>query len=598
RRQSRSGSSPVILAENVSYRYERAASDRPGAVDGVSLSVREGEFVALLGPNGSGKSTLGRLINGLLQVSAGRMTVDGLAPSAPDQAWEVFRRVGMVFQQPDNQLVSTSVERELAFGLENLGLETAAIRDRVEWGLTYFRLTDWRLYPPHRLSGGQKQRVAIACAVLMQSRYLVCDEPTSLLDPAGRREVLTLLHSLCREHNMGVVYITQTPEEATQADRVAVMRSGRIFFEGTPEETLTQTALLRESGLEPPPTVRLADALRIRGLPVPDHILAPEKLVLHIGAWKPGGVAPPELEAALSLPVLPHIVEFTAVTHIYRQEGLGAVPALNGVDLRIQAGECIGLIGPNGSGKSTLVQHLNRLLTPDTGSVRFDGKDLAYHKTDLAFIRRQVGLVFQFPETQLFEETVYDDVAFGPRNMGFDEEEVRRRVAEALERVHLDLQRYGERYPLALSGGEMRRVAIAGVLAMRPRLLALDEPTAGLDAAGARTVEAILRTFNTEGGTVLLISHDMDLVARLVRRVIVLDAGRPTVDALPGQVFADAGRVAAMGLELPFFPRLLIHLRDVGFPVRIDRYDVEETAEEILRSMSRESSSSIFPATL
>jgi energy-coupling factor transport system ATP-binding protein len=578
----------VIVVEDVHYRYEADVPEAPAALNGVHLAIAEGAFLAVMGPNGSGKTTLGRCLNGLIRPTRGRVTVDGLDTADVRHAWTIYQRVGMIFQNPDNQLVSTTVERELAFGLENLGVPSQDIRDRVAWALDRFRLASYRLYPPHRLSGGQKQRLAIAAVVLMQPRYLVCDEPTTLLDPSGRSDILSLIATLRHDHGMGIVYITQIPEEAVKADRVVLMSEGRMVAADTPARVFRDTERLRSLGLEPPLAGQLAEALRKRGFPVDPDVLCPDALVAAITRRAPAaGVAaePPDaLPSPHPAPGSSRIV-LQDVRYTYQPGTVLAASALRGVTLRVGAGECVALTGANGSGKSTLIQHLNGLLFPASGTVQIDGVTLEERKTDLRSIRQRVGLVFQFPEAQLFEETVFDDVAFGPRNMGMAEETLHDRVYRALERVYLDPDRYAGRHPLFLSGGEKRRVALAGVLVMEPDILALDEPAAGLDPRGARHIESILRAFHAAGGTVVVISHDMDMAARLSDRVIVLNAGEIVADAPPRCLFADASRLAALSLDCPGLVRILRALRAAGFPVSPVCFEVEAAADAILRSI-------------
>lgn len=578
----------MIIVEDVVYRYDPLSEHAPPALAGVSLAIPDGTFLAVIGPNGSGKSTLGRCLNGLLRPTHGRVVVDGLDTAHHATEWDVRRRVGMMFQNPDNQLVSTTVEREIAFGLENLGLPTPDIRDRVDWALDRFHLAPYRLHPPHRLSGGQKQRLAIAAVVAMRPRHLVCDEPTTLLDPHGRQDVFALIARLCHDDGMTVVYITQFPDEAADADRVVLMAGGRVVEDRPPGALFCQTSLLTRHGLSVPLAAQVGSALRARGVPIPSDVIRPAGLLDALHRWPPVSVAPPQQatdrKPSLSSPALARPqVELSGVTHVYQAGTALASTALNGIDLRVAPGECVALIGPNGSGKSTLIQHLNGLLHPTSGRVMIDGTDLRSRGVDLRAIRQRVGLVFQFPEAQLFEETVYDDVAFGPRNAGLPEAEVSRRVREALDLVELDLSGYASRLPFSLSGGEKRRVAIAGVLAMQPRLLALDEPTAGLDPRGVRQMEGILKGLHGSGGTIVLISHDMDLVGRLAERVVVLDRGRVIADDRPETIFTDDSLLASVDLGAPGLVRLLTALRHAGYPVNTAVFDVETAAEEIRR---------------
>jgi energy-coupling factor transport system ATP-binding protein len=278
------------------------------------------------------------------------------------------------------------------------------------------------------------------------------------------------------------------------------------------------------------------------------------------------------------------LIECEHLSHVYMQGTPLETVALSDVSLSIDEGEVVGLIGPTGSGKSTLVQHFNGLLKPTSGFVRVAGVDLAAKGADLRQIRRHVGLLFQFPEYQLFEETVAADVAFGPRNLGLQDAEVRERVDDALELVGLDPAAYGPRSPFSLSGGEMRRVAIAGVLAMGPQVLVLDEPAAGLDPRGKEDILGQIRTLQQQRGlTVVIITHSMDEAAQMVRRLIVLDGGHVFLDGPVRAVFERSAELRSIGMDLPAVPRLMQRLKSRGLAVRTDVLTVDEARTEILR---------------
>jgi energy-coupling factor transport system ATP-binding protein len=262
--------------------------------------------------------------------------------------------------------------------------------------------------------------------------------------------------------------------------------------------------------------------------------------------------------------------------------------ALNKISLRIDDGEFVGLIGPTGSGKSTLVQHFNGLLKPSSGSVAVDGMRVEEAKGQaLKKLRQRVGLLFQYPEHQLFEEKVFDDVAFGPRNLGVPGADIERKVTAALEQVGISPREFGNRSPFSLSGGQMRRVALAGVLAMEPKVLILDEPTAGLDPQGRREILELVRSIRDQGKTVILISHQMEDVARLATRVIVLHQGEMLLDGSPRQVFQESRSLQSIGLDVPMATVLMQSLRAANCPVRTDIITPEEACEEIAGTYGR-----------
>ncbi|MDO9573639.1 MAG: energy-coupling factor transporter ATPase [Candidatus Contubernalis sp.] len=274
----------MIQFEGVSYIYNQGREDQVLALEDITLKVEEGEFLAVLGHNGSGKSTLARLINALLIPSRGKVIVDNLSTDNPESLWEIRQNAGMVFQNPDNQIVGTTVEDDVAFGPENLGLPSEIIRERVDEALKRVGISELVKHPPHFLSGGQKQKVAIAAVISMRPRCLILDEPTALLDPEGRREVLQTVKDLNKNENITVVYITHFMEEAVTADRIVVMEQGRIVMEGSPRKIFPQVDQLRELGLDVPQVTELALLLKKEeGFhDLPEDILETEELVNYL----------------------------------------------------------------------------------------------------------------------------------------------------------------------------------------------------------------------------------------------------------------------------------------------------------------------------
>lgn len=280
-------------------------------------------------------------------------------------------------------------------------------------------------------------------------------------------------------------------------------------------------------------------------------------------------------------------IEIKNLNHIYMPGSPFETKALDDVTLTINDGEFIGLIGHTGSGKSTLVQHLNGLMKPDSGTVLVDGMDTGAKETDLREVRRRVGLVFQYPEHQLFEETVRKDVSFGPRNLGCDEAEIEQRVRDACAQVGLGEDML-DKSPFDMSGGQKRRVAIAGVLAMQPRVLVLDEPTAGLDPRGRRELTELIRQLHEDAGnTIVMVSHSMDDIASLAQRIIVMNKGRVAMDGTPREVFSRPQELMEMHLGVPAAARLALRLREMGYSIPGDVYMLEEIRDLILKMPDR-----------
>ena len=277
-------------------------------------------------------------------------------------------------------------------------------------------------------------------------------------------------------------------------------------------------------------------------------------------------------------------IQLINVTHTYSEGSAFQATAINNVNLTIEDGEFIAVIGHTGSGKSTLVQHLNGLLKPTSGQILIDGEDLNGEKTDRRRIRQKVGLVFQYPEYQLFEETVAKDIAFGPKNLGLTDEEIDQRVRRAMAHVHLDYDKYAQRSPFELSGGQMRRVAIAGVLAMEPKVLILDEPTAGLDPKGRDRILSMVQELHAQGGvTVIMVSHSMDDVARLASRLVVMSKGELVATGTPREIFRQVEMMESIGLGVPEAAKLCALLREKGISLPDDLYTPEEVRQHLLQ---------------
>ncbi|RGJ69178.1 energy-coupling factor transporter ATPase [Collinsella sp. TM05-38] len=605
----------MIECRGVSFSYDGAAP----ALDGIDLSIKDGEFFCILGGNGSGKSTFAKHLNVLLQPDAGTVRINGMDASDPELVYDIRSTAGMVFQNPDDQLVATLVEDDVAFGPENLGMESAQIAQRVREALKAVGLVGFERHETHALSGGQKQRVALAGVLAMEPRVLILDEASSMLDPRGHKGLMKACHAL-HDRGMTIVMITHFMEEASEADRVAVFRAGRVAMLGTPEEILTRADELAQLNLDMPASCCLGMELRAKGVPVHAQVREVD-MVAEIaqtyaersGAGTVGQSSAPQSEivggtvsASNEDDVPEPVIELSHVSYSYslsarerrrwrkrsttadassKQALWGNDPsspwALRDVSLMVRRGEFLGLAGHTGSGKSTLIQHLNGLIRPQEGSVRALGLGLS-NKKDAAAVKAKVGVVFQYPERQLFAETVAQDVAFGPHNLGLPQDEVDRRVESSLSRVGLDLSTVGDKSPFELSGGQQRRVAFAGVLAMEPEVLVLDEPMAGLDPAARRDFLELIDRLHRDGLTVVMVSHSMDDLANCCDRIVVMNEGAVFAEGTPEQVFAHADELKSIGLGVPAAQRMALALAEAGVPLRRGGlYTVESLADEL-----------------
>lgn len=573
----------MIEFKDVYFEYRSQSADQPAtrAINGIDEIIREGEFVAVLGRNGSGKSTMARLMNALLLPTRGTVWVEGMDTSKGEMVWEIRKTLGMVFQNPDNQIVATTVEEDLAFGPENLGVNPAEIRKRIIDAARYVGMEEHMRHSPHMLSGGQKQRVAIAGILAMEPKCIVLDESTSMLDPKGRKEVLNLVRTLNRDRKITIILITHHMEEAVDADRVMVMDNGRIVMDGTPREIFARVDELKKVGLNVPSVTQLMHELKSKGFALEGPVLtveeAEESLKAVLDKRRKTRGAPDDTAGAGAPSEV--IVRIRDLTHVYMPGTTFEKKALDNVSMDIMKGEILGIIGHTGSGKSTLVQHLNGLLKPTSGSVEVDGLECG--KKTLKELRQKVGLIFQYPEHQLFEETVYKDIIFGPTRMGLSVEEIQERVKRVLKILGLS-EELLEKSPFELSGGQKRRVAIAGVLAMEPKILVLDEPTAGLDPQGSEEVFSFLTRLNKANGTtILIISHNMDQVAAYCDRVAVLNKGRLEMLDTPRRVFSHGERLHELGLGIPEITRLFRNLARAGYPVSDNVLTIPEAVREM-----------------
>lgn len=541
----------MVEARDVSVAFGDGCA---AALSDVNLTLRCGELVAVVGPNGSGKSTLGSLLCGMRLPSSGSVSVDGHDASASDEERRcVCSLVGMVRQDPRDQIVSSRVVDEIAFGPRNLGLDEETVRARVREAIALTGLAGFEDRDTTGLSGGEQQRLALAGVLAMHSRYVVLDEATSQLDSAARPSLRCLFDRLAHEEGLGVVQITHDPLEIMGSDRVIALDHGGIAWEGTPRELLAVD--------------ELADAL----LPVNDGFIAGIRVALQAGFDFTCSVTPAALQSWFESPqgasaraavcerfVAPgsmptgslsmhgmRSLELRDVCFSYG-EGDGARPVLERVTLSVTCGRSLLLAGRSGEGKSTLAMIAAGLLEPSSGSVLFDGKPVRPGGCSLAF---------QEPESQFFLDAVFDEIAFAPRNLGLDATEIDARVERARSLVGLPSDLL-DRYPFELSGGQARRVALASALTLSAGVCILDEPSAGLDADGRAFARDLVRKLADEGMAVIVISHDLDEWLDAVDEVALLGDGRIVWNGSSAACKREPAVFERCGLIAPFLVRL------------------------------------------
>lgn len=504
---SRASGQPAIELRRFSYRYPDAED---WAIDRMSLRIQPGEFVAVTGPNGSGKSSFCKSLNGIIPhfeggTVRGSVRIHGLNTRSYPVA-ELARQVGLVLEDPDAQLFAGTVLDEAAFGPENLGMDPQHIRTSVARALRAVGLRGLDDRAPSTLSGGQKQRLAIAASLAMTPRVLVFDEATSQLDAEGSQQLMELVSRLKLRYKLTVIVATHDMALArAYADRVLALENGRVVAFDTPERVLDV--------LPPEPRVRRCAERPI----VLGHAPAP---VDRGGSSARGG-------AAEDAPVIR--------IESLRCEYPGIV-AVDGADLQVPRGQFVGIVGRNGSGKTTLIRSIVGLVPPVVGEVCLGG--VSARSLSPADLARRVGYVQQNPDHQLFADTVYREVAFGPANIRLGRDVIANRVTRSLSIVGLEDRALD--HPLALGRHERALVALASVLALEPEVLLLDEPTRGHDLAASRGVMDIACRFCASGGTVVAIGHDLGLLCDYVDRLVVMDAGRIVADGPVGAITGEA----------------------------------------------------------
>jgi len=562
----------IVSLKDVTFAYK---DSKRQALKGVSLDVKEGECVAILGPTGAGKSTFACVINGTVPLFiegklTGDVVVDGRIPKDVGTA-QMASRVGLVFGDPDTQLFGMTVEEDVAFGPANLGFDYETIMERIALAIEGMRLKGLEQRAPHRLSGGQKQATAIAGVYAMLPKIMVLDEPTSMLDPEGKARVFSIIRDLNKSFGMTVILIEQEVEAILElADRVFVMKSGEFVLGGTPEEVFSSVDKLKAVGIRVPSIVEFGNLI---GADKTTFSVDEAVSVVKSGAWKKAvdrdtsieDTDTPHLSAdsdALSDPLASSGLDRHAstadrstqdITPAMEAVGLEfrypmGVKALDGANLKVYPGEFVAIVGQNGAGKTTLTRHFNGLLRPSAGDVRIFGKSVLNEPT--ANLCATVGYVFQNPDEQLFCDTVEDELRFGPMNIGMDKDRMEEAIRDILLDIGLDKSR--QVWPRYLTKGERQRLALASVVAMEPKILIVDEPTTGLDwLESLQILDYLERLRREKGKTVLIITHDMNIVSLYAKRVVVMANGRVVGEGTPREVFSQSELMEPAYLRRP-----------------------------------------------
>ncbi|MDD2251631.1 MAG: energy-coupling factor transporter ATPase [Dehalococcoidales bacterium] len=524
----------MISIRGVSFSYN--GSDVP-ALKNIDLKIERGEFVLLTGESGSGKSSLCRVINGLIPhfhggVISGHIEVAGLNPlqSSPGL---MANRVGMVFQDPDNQLVTSDVCHEICFGMENLAFSRDMIAGRLDESLEMLDIKHLRNRPVAQLSGGEKQRTAIASVLALRPDILLLDEPTSQLDPAGSQRLLASLRRLNRNLGLTVILVEHRLEKAIHyADRLVVMGKGTVLVNQTPRSAMKKSDYaLEECAISLPPVVELYRNLVARGVKLDAVPLSLEEGLTVFKKILAAPLPDPPEEVGRNNNAV--AIEMEGVSFCYQNQQT----ILENINLTIKQGEVVAIMGQNASGKTTLLKLINGLLKPSSGSIKILGTDTS--GLSVAELAATIGVVFQNPGDHLFSDTVEEEIAFGLKIRGVAPRDIEAMVGSILSRFNLEPFR--ARSPNELSLGEKQRLAIASIMVYEPPVLLLDEPCRGADKSTRENLITILRDHVFRGGTVVMVTHDVELVAEYSQRVVIMDSGRIIADGEKREVLPSAG---------------------------------------------------------
>ena len=571
----------VVDVAGLCYTYPGASEP---VLRDINLEIGRGEFILLTGPSGCGKTTFCRCLNGLIPhfyngEMKGTIKIDGLLTNE-HPTYELAKHVGLIFQNPDNQIFSLTVEKDIAFGLENLGEPKDKMREGIDWSTNQVGISSLRERGTHELSGGQKQRLTIASVLAMHPDVIVMDEPTAFLDPVGAEKIFNVLRTLNTEHDITIILIEHRMDLAVKyCNRIIVFNQGQVVSDGSPRDIFTadETRLI---GIGIPRMVELGRRLRQKGL----------NLKIPLDANEMYEALSPFLQPQKLMKIKNNISELNDIVGEYNQSPIiqlqevsytysKGVDALKDVSLTINRGEYLAIMGENGAGKTTLVKHFNGLLKPKSGKVFVDNEDVS--QKSIATMARKVGLVFQNPDDQLFAEDVEEEISFALRNFGYKEDIVKTRVDWAINL--LDIQQYRKSSPFILSGGERKRVALASVLAWNPDVLVLDEPTVGQDYGQKERLKQFLIQLRTQGKTVIIVTHDVEFVANSQPRIVLMAQGRIIDDGPAKQIMTNKKSLDECSVAPPEVTKLFTKLKQNSFPG--DVLDVDEALDLITKRL-------------
>ncbi len=563
---------PIIRVTDLTYYYPE--QPEPVLRD-VNLEIAPGEFALIIGPSGCGKSTLALSLNGIIPLVfggriKGRVFIDGL-DTRDSTVYELGTKIGIVFQDPDSQLCNLYVEDEVAFGPANLMMPVTEVLSRIEKSLQAVDESEIRHKLIYEISGGQKQRVAIASILAMQPKVILFDEPTANLDPLGAVQVFDFLKELNRQTGITLIVIEHNVDSVMcHADRLILMDQGTILFSGPPREVLQEKGqfILDQLGLRLPQVSELALRMADKGACLTPFPLTLEEAVSGIAREKSRLEFLPANPGRLANDEPPPVIKAERLNFAYA----GGTVAVKDVSLEIRRGDVVGIIGKNGSGKTTLASLFIGLNKPTSGTGSVAGLDIS--RVTTRELAGKIGYVFQYPEHQFVEDTVYKEVAFSLKVQKRPPEEIEARVTQTLELLGLDKLR--NQHPFRLSMGQKRRLSVATMLILNTDVLILDEPTTGQDRKNIDNIMEIMMQANRQGTTIILITHDMNLVAKHCTRIMVMEAGELVFDGSKVEFCHGYPAIRSSALVLPEIYELAQVLRERKIAETSEVFTVED----------------------
>ncbi len=539
---------------NVSFKYPMT---KKYALKNISLSIDEGEFVIITGPGGAGKTTLCLTMCGLIPHVQpgdfkGKVEVAG-KDTRKVEPHELAKDIGIVFQEPEAQFLTSCVMSDLAFPLESLMMPREEMLERIDFALKVTRTEKFRYITAYKLSGGEKQRVAVAIGLVLRPKIMIYDEATSSLDPIGKVEVTSTIRKLHEELGMTTILVTHDIEESIEyADRIVVLSDGHIVLDGPPEEVV-EKSIEMNLGIKTPTVSEVGYFLKNKGFDIRIPITVNQAKTVFQSLVKSNKIRLRKLKFEEETGYPKGKEPIIEVKNLWFYYPLTTTPAIKDINLKVYPGEFIAIVGQNGSGKTTLVRQFVGLLKPTKGDVIVDG--LSVKEASVGELCTKVGYLYQYPEHQLFSSKVSEEIAFGPRNLGLPEDQVKKMVNEVSEK--LGISHLLDAHPFFLSRAEKARVALASVMVMRPKVLILDEPTTGQDWQGSKMMMNEVEKLNKEEGiTVILITHDMRLVCEHAKRTICMLNGKIIADAPTREIFSRQDILRKAFLEPPYITKL------------------------------------------